>query len=105
MAVWLAVRHSWEGAAHALRPATFAGSPSGTAAAGGTEDGADGRRSVTTLLTPTTADALAPVRETLAVMAARPDLPPLHGLVPGLTLTHPRGWVPSTALADGSALD
>lgn len=59
---------------------------------------------MTTLLTSTNADALAPIRETLAVMAARPDQPSLHGLVPGLTLDHTRGWRSATALTDGSAL-
>jgi hypothetical protein len=52
-----------------------------------------------------TADALAPIRETLRHMAGRPDLPPLSGLEPGLVVTDPTGWVPATELVSGDALD
>jgi hypothetical protein len=51
------------------------------------------------------ADALAPIRETLRHMAARPDLPPLAGIEPGLVVTDPTGWVRATELVSGDALD
>jgi hypothetical protein len=51
------------------------------------------------------ADALAPIRETLRHMAARPDIPPLSGLEPGLVVSDPAGWVPATELVSGDALD
>jgi hypothetical protein len=50
-------------------------------------------------------DPLAPVRDTLAAMAARPELPPLAGLAPGLTATPGDGWVLATGLTDGLLLD
>lgn len=49
-------------------------------------------------------DPLAPVRATLAAMAARPDLPPTNGLAPGLMVRDVTGWVPATALVTGAAL-
>jgi hypothetical protein len=51
------------------------------------------------------ADALAPIRETLRHMAARPDIPPLTGIEPGLVVTDPTGWVRATELVSGEALD
>ncbi|MBX6749746.1 MAG: hypothetical protein IRY85_08750 [Micromonosporaceae bacterium] len=51
------------------------------------------------------ADALAPIRETLRHMAARPDIPPLTGIEPGLVVTDPAGWVRATELVSGEALD
>jgi hypothetical protein len=38
-------------------------------------------------------------------MAARPDIPPLGGLEPGLLVTDPTGWVRATALVSGAVLD
>ena len=52
-----------------------------------------------------TADPLAPVRETLVQMAARPHAPATHGIAPGLTVTDPRGWVPAADLVAGAGLD
>jgi hypothetical protein len=51
------------------------------------------------------ADALAPIRETLGHMAARPDIPPLSGIEPGLVVSDPTGWVRATELVSGEALD
>jgi len=51
------------------------------------------------------ADALAPIRETLRHMAARPDIPPLAGIEPDLVVTDPTGWVRATELVSGDALD
>lgn len=51
------------------------------------------------------ADALSPIQATLAHMAARPDIPPLRGLEPGLVVTEPAGWVRATELVSGAALD
>jgi hypothetical protein len=51
------------------------------------------------------ADALAPIRETLQHMAARPDIPPLSGIEPGLVVTDPTDWVRATDLVSGAALD
>lgn len=51
------------------------------------------------------ADPLAPLRSTLAAMAANPSVPPLSGLATGLTVDDPDGWTPATALANGSSLD
>jgi hypothetical protein len=45
------------------------------------------------------------MRDTLAAMAARPELPPLVGLAPGLTASPGDGWVPTTELVNGLALD
>jgi hypothetical protein len=59
----------------------------------------------TALATLGTVDPLTPVKHTLAAMAARPELPPLVGLAPGLTATAGDGWVPATELADGLAAD
>ncbi len=61
--------------------------------------------SVIAAATLTEADPLAPVRETLRAMAARPDQPPLNGLAPGLTVGDAAGWVPATALTSGAQLD
>jgi hypothetical protein len=58
-----------------------------------------------TLTTLGTVDPLAPVKDTLAALAARPDLPPLVGLAPGLAATPGDGWVPATELVDGLVLD
>jgi ferric iron reductase protein FhuF len=58
-----------------------------------------------TLATLATVDPLDSVRDTVAAMAARPDLPALVGLAPGLTATVGGGWVPATALVDGAAID
>jgi hypothetical protein len=38
-------------------------------------------------------------------MAARPELPPLVGLAPGLIATAGHGWIPATDLVDGPAVD
>jgi hypothetical protein len=51
------------------------------------------------------ADPLTPIRETLRHMDSRPDLPALHGLAPGLTVTDLTGWVPATEIVSGDALD
>lgn len=51
------------------------------------------------------ADALTPIAETLRHMAARPDIPPMTGIEPGLVVTDPTGWVPATDLVSGDALD
>lgn len=51
------------------------------------------------------ADALTPIAETLRHMAARPDLPALTGIEPGLVVTDPSGWVPAADLVAGDALD
>jgi hypothetical protein len=51
------------------------------------------------------ADPLAPIRATLAAMAARPDLPSLNGIAPDLTVRDQTGWTPATALVSGEALD
>jgi len=51
------------------------------------------------------ADALAPIRETLAHIATRPDIPAVNGIEPGLTVTDPTGWVRATELVSGDALD
>jgi len=51
------------------------------------------------------ADALGPIQATLAHMAARPNIPPLRGLEPGLVVTEPAGWVRATDLVSGAALD
>ena len=51
------------------------------------------------------AQPLAPVRDTLAAMAARPELPPLVGLAPGLIATAGHGWIPATDLIDGDRAD
>jgi hypothetical protein len=51
------------------------------------------------------ADALAPIRDTLRHMAARPDIPPLQGIEPGLVVSDPTGWVRATRLVSGAALD
>ena len=51
------------------------------------------------------ADPLTPIRETLRHMAARPDIPALHGLAPTLTVRDRRGWVPATYLVSGLFLD
>jgi hypothetical protein len=50
-------------------------------------------------------DPLVPIRDTLAAMAARPELPPLVGLAPGLSATPGNGWVPATELVDGLVVD
>jgi hypothetical protein len=51
------------------------------------------------------ADALTPIAETLQHMAARPDIPPLTGIEPGLVVADPTGWVRATDLVSGAALD
>jgi hypothetical protein len=51
------------------------------------------------------ADALTPIAETLSHMAARPDIPPLTGIEPGLVVADPTGWVRATELVSGAALD
>ena len=50
-------------------------------------------------------DALYPIRETLRHMSARPDIPPPHGIAPGLVVADPTGWVRATDLVSGAALD
>jgi hypothetical protein len=50
-------------------------------------------------------DPLAPVRETIGQLASRTDLPPMNGIVPGLTVSDPAGWVPATELVSGAAID
>jgi hypothetical protein len=50
-------------------------------------------------------DPLDAVRHTLAAMAARPELPALVGLAPGLMATVGGGWRPATELVDGTAMD
>jgi hypothetical protein len=50
-------------------------------------------------------DPLSPIRDTLRAMAARPDLPPLHGIRPDLGIDHTDGWVPATELISGLAMD
>ncbi len=52
-----------------------------------------------------TADPLAPVRETLYQMARRPDIPAMHGIARGLTVTDLNGWIPATDIVSGAALD
>ena len=52
-----------------------------------------------------TADPLAPVRETLIQMAARPHAPAVAGIAPGLTVTDPHDWVPAADLVAGVRLD
>jgi hypothetical protein len=51
------------------------------------------------------ADALAPIAETLRHMAARPDIPTVNGIEPGLLVADPTGWVRATDLVSGDALD
>lgn len=51
------------------------------------------------------ADPLTPIRETLRHMAARPDIPALRGVAPGLTVTNRRNWIRATELTSGVALD
>jgi hypothetical protein len=58
-----------------------------------------------TLATLGTVDPLTPVKDTLAAMAGRPELPPLVGLAPSLTATPGDGWVPATELVGGLLLD
>jgi hypothetical protein len=50
-------------------------------------------------------DPLAPIRAALAAMDARPDLPPVNGIAPGLTVEYPSSWLPATALTDGAKVD
>jgi hypothetical protein len=52
-----------------------------------------------------TADPLAPVRETLIQMAARPHAPAVAGIAPGLTVTDPHDWVSAADLVAGVRLD
>jgi hypothetical protein len=59
---------------------------------------------VTLAITGTTADPLAPIRATLRAMATRPDIPPLTGIDPSLTVTDAGGWTSATELVDGSAV-
>ena len=47
---------------------------------------------------------LAPVRSVLDAMRARHGIEVVRGLVPGLVVHDPVGWLPATRLADGSAL-
>src|SRR2546423_724026 len=47
---------------------------------------------------------LAPVRSVLDAMRARHGVEVVRGLVPGLVVHDPVGWLPATRLADGSAL-
>jgi hypothetical protein len=49
-------------------------------------------------------DPLAPIRTTLASMAAHPRQPALTGLVPGLIVADPTGWVRASELTSGAAL-
>jgi hypothetical protein len=59
-------------------------------------------RNVTAALNPILdSAALAPVRSTMRAMFGTEDLP---GLVPGLLVTDPVGWLPATALTDGQRL-
>jgi hypothetical protein len=51
------------------------------------------------------ADPLTPVITTLRAMAARPELPSLTGIAPGLQVRDLTGWTPASALASGEALD
>lgn len=51
------------------------------------------------------ADALSPIVETLQHMAARPDIPTLNGIEPGLVVTDPTGWVRAADVVSGEALD
>jgi hypothetical protein len=60
---------------------------------------------VTAAVVPLPAPALASLLTTLAAVRARRGDAPVHGLAPGLVIDNPRGWVPATALADGSLLD
>jgi hypothetical protein len=53
----------------------------------------------------THADPLAPVRATIAAMARVPHQPPVNGLVTGLSVADPTGWVRASALTSGQALD
>jgi hypothetical protein len=52
------------------------------------------------------AAALAPVHDTVQAMAARPDLPPLRGIVPGLIVPAVGGqWFAAAALVSGEAIE
>lgn len=50
------------------------------------------------------ADALTPIADTLRHMAARPDIPALTGIEPGLVVADEAGWVRATDLVSGDAL-
>jgi hypothetical protein len=60
---------------------------------------------VTALALATSSDALAPVRATLHAMAAYPGQPPVAGISADLGVDDRPGWVPSTSVVSGEALD
>jgi hypothetical protein len=63
-----------------------------------------GYQTVVTTVRHGAASTLAPISEALQAIRLRHGEGPVHGLVPELVRTDPKGWTPATAMVDGTDL-